>query len=171
MTTPYYVLSAVLDDLADMLIRVSPQVYVARPAPGISGAVGEQVRHTLDHISAFLTAEPGGVLSYDRRQRGTAVETDLHAAIDETLRLRELAELESTRPLDEPIVVAAKISASSAAETWSTVGRELTFVLAHTIHHEAIIALLLAIQGVQVPPRFGYAPSTPIAADVALHAA
>jgi hypothetical protein len=168
--TPFYVLSTLLDDLAELLIRVSPQVYVGRPAPGISGAVGEQVRHTLDHISAFLTAEPGSTLSYDRRHRGTSVETDLRAAIDETLRLRALAELESNRPLDEPVLIEAALSASSDVETWSTVGRELAFVLAHTIHHEAIIALLLAMQGVQVPPRFGYAPSTPIAA-ITLHAA
>jgi hypothetical protein len=171
MTTPFSVLAVLLDDLADLLIRVSPQVYVARPAPGISGAVGEQVRHTLDHISALLTAEAGEKLSYDRRQRGTTIETDLRAAIDETLRLRAQAELEANRALDEPILIAAKLSAASAVETWSTVGRELAFVLAHTIHHEAIIALLLAMQGIQVPPRFGYAPSTPVAADVTLHAA
>jgi hypothetical protein len=171
MATPFSALSDLLDDLADLLIRVSPQAYVARPAPGISGAVGEQVRHTLDHISALLTAEGGGTLSYDGRQRGTTIESDLRAAIDETLRLRALAELEAGRSLDEPILIAAKLSATSVVETWSTVGRELAFVLAHTIHHEAIIALLLAMQGIQVPPRFGYAPSTPVAADVTLHAA
>ncbi len=171
MTAPFLVLGGLLDDLADLLIRVSPQAYVARPAPGVSGSVGEQVRHTLDHVSALLTAEGGETLSYDRRRRGTSVETDLRAAMEETLRLRALAELEAGRSLEEPILIGAKLSTVEAVETWSTVGRELAFVLAHTIHHEAIIALLLAMQGVQVPPRFGYAPSTPVASDVTLQAA
>jgi uncharacterized damage-inducible protein DinB len=43
----------------------------------------------------------------------------------------------------------------------SSVGRELAFVVSHTIHHCAVIALLLRDLGVAVPPRFGYAPSTP----------
>jgi len=44
---------------------------------------------------------------------------------------------------------------------WSTSARELAFVISHTIHHQAIIAVLLASQGVAVPHRFGVAPSTP----------
>lgn len=45
---------------------------------------------------------------------------------------------------------------------WSTLARELAFVMSHTIHHQAIVALLLEQQGGGVPDeRFGYAPSTP----------
>jgi hypothetical protein len=171
MATPFFVLSDLLDGLAELLIRVSPEAYIARPVPALSGSIGEQVRHTLDHISALLTAVPGGTLSYDRRHRGTPVENSLRAALDETLRLRELVEFSAGRPLDEPVVVTAKLAASEEVESWSTIGRELAFVVAHTIHHEAIIALLLAVQGVPVPRRFGYAPSTPPAEDASRHAA
>jgi hypothetical protein len=172
MTSPFFVLTDLLDDLADLLIRMSSDLYVARPVPSISGSIGEQVRHTLDHISTLLTASASETLSYDRRHRGTAIETNLRDAIDETFRLRALVELESDRSLDEPIMVAAKVSVSSASmESWSTIGRELAFVVAHTIHHEAIIALLLASQGVPVPARFGYAPSTPLGSDVSQRAA
>jgi uncharacterized damage-inducible protein DinB len=44
---------------------------------------------------------------------------------------------------------------------WSTRARELAFVVSHTIHHQAIIALLMSFQGLAVPAQFGYAPSTP----------
>jgi uncharacterized damage-inducible protein DinB len=40
-------------------------------------------------------------------------------------------------------------------------GRELAFVINHTIHHQALIAVLLAWHGIEVAPRFGVAPSTP----------
>ena len=169
---PFLVLADLLDDLAGLLVRVGPDAYVARPAPGISGAVGEQVRHTLDHIAALLAADTRETLSYDKRRRGTAVETDPAMALDEALRLKAIVESQAERSLDEPVFVTARMSAAGAeVQGWSTTGRELAFVVAHTIHHEAIIALLLAIQGIQVPPRFGYAPSTPVAPPVKLHAA
>jgi len=44
---------------------------------------------------------------------------------------------------------------------WSTLGRELAFVNSHTIHHQALIAVLLELSGVQVPDHLGLAPSTP----------
>jgi hypothetical protein len=170
--SPFLAVADLLDGLAGLLVRVSPEAYVARPAPGISGAVGEQVRHTLDHIAVLLSADTRETLSYDRRRRGTAVETDPTMALDETLRLKALVQSHAARSLDEPVFVASRLSAAGAeVQGWSTIGRELAFVVAHTIHHEAIIALLLAFQGIQVPPRFGYAPSTPVAPPVKLHAA
>jgi hypothetical protein len=45
---------------------------------------------------------------------------------------------------------------------WSTFARELAFVVSHTIHHQAIIGLLMAIHGRPVPDRFGHSPSTPV---------
>jgi hypothetical protein len=42
----------------------------------------------------------------------------------------------------------------------TTVGREFAFVLSHTVHHNALIAVIAKLLGVQVPERFGYAPST-----------
>ena len=43
----------------------------------------------------------------------------------------------------------------------STLRRELAFVISHTVHHQALIAMLLAVAGLQVPESFGLAPSTP----------
>jgi uncharacterized damage-inducible protein DinB len=43
----------------------------------------------------------------------------------------------------------------------STLGRELAFAIQHTIHHAALIGVLLDQLGMAVPADFGYAPSTP----------
>jgi uncharacterized damage-inducible protein DinB len=51
--------------------------------------------------------------------------------------------------------------AEDAVTGWSTLARELAFVVSHTIHHQAIIGLLLAVHGHTVPDRFGHSPSTP----------
>ena len=159
---PSWGLWRVLDELESVLLEASPDVYCARFASDLSGSIGEHVRHGLDHVSALLTADSSTTLSYDRRHRGTAVETDPAEALRQIERLKGALETWSTRSLDEPIRVTSMVSSSGDAVTgWSTLARELAFVVSHTIHHQAIIGLLLAVHGRTVPERFGHSPSTP----------
>lgn len=154
-------LGHLLDQLVALLMTMDPDAYVARPVATVSGSVGEHVRHTLDHVSALLATGSTTVLSYDHRERGGQVEYSQSAAIRETLRLRAgLARFDGTA--DAPIQVATRLTqAGHTVLSWSTHARELAFVISHTIHHCALMAVLLAVQGVPVPHRFGYAPSTP----------
>jgi uncharacterized damage-inducible protein DinB len=159
---PAWELWRLLDELESLLTEVAPDAYCARFASEVSGSIGEHVRHCLDHISALLAADSSTALSYDRRQRGTAVETDPAEAVRQILRLKRGLEAWSTRSLDETIRVTSMISSSGGAVTGrSTLARELAFVVSHTIHHQAIIGVLLAIHGHAVPDRFGHSPSTP----------
>jgi hypothetical protein len=158
----FLAVEGLLDELGSVLMTLAPDTYVARPAPNVSGSIGEHVRHALDHIAALVASEPCSPLSYDHRERGTAVESDPSAALRQTFRLKAAIERWSARPVDEPIQVLSTVAASGESVAgWSTVGREVAFVLGHTIHHQAFIALLLDMQGLGVPERFGYAPSTP----------
>lgn len=164
LQAPLPALTRQLDDLVDVLIGMATEDYVARPAPGVTGSIGEHVRHALDHIAALLATDLLAPLSYDRRTRGTAIELDVSAALREIFRLQAAVERWSTRSLDDPVLVESLVS--SAGETvvaWSTLARELAFVLSHTIHHLSTIALLMDLQNIGVPERFGYAPSTPVA--------
>ena len=40
------------------------------------------------------------------------------------------------------------------------VGRQLAFLLSHTIHHCALIAVMMRLRGLATPPGFGLAPAT-----------
>jgi hypothetical protein len=42
----------------------------------------------------------------------------------------------------------------------STALRELQFLVSHTVHHYAVIALILRARGLEPGPDFGVAPST-----------
>jgi uncharacterized damage-inducible protein DinB len=162
---PVEALVRLLDDLTAVLMELPTDVYVARPAARVSGSIGGHVRHTLDHIGALLAADASSVLSYDHRQRGTAVETDPAAAVRAVLRLKAALERRVSADLASPLLVESMVTAEGqAVEGWSTLGRELAFVIGHTIHHHAIIALLLSSQGFDVPHGFGHAPSTPLRA-------
>lgn len=161
-TPPFWALWRLLDELAVLVTDMPSSVYLARPVGHVSGTIGEHVRHCLDHVDALVTADPSLRLSYDRRRRGTAVETDAAAAIAEITRLKSALYAWSFRALDEPVLVSSITTpAGDFVEGWSTLGRELASVVSHTIHHQALIGVLLAVHGRTVPDRFGFAPSTP----------
>lgn len=151
-----------LDELLRLLLTLPTEAYCARPSR-VSGSIGEHVRHLLDHVSSLVSTNPVAVLSYDHRTRGTAVESQPSAGVCELMRLDAALERWGDRNLEDPIAVAAVTSTDGRSATgWSTLARELAFVMNHTIHHQAIIALLLERLDAELPDeRFGYAPSTP----------
>ena len=159
---PVWALWKRLDEIASLLLAIRPALYTAPVEGHVSGTVGAHVRHCLDHVAALVAAEPSTILSYDRRRRGTTIEADPAAALQQILRLEAALERWSSRSLDDPVRVASLIDSSgSSIVGWSTLGRELAFVLSHTIHHQATIAAVMALHGVEAPDRFGFAPSTP----------
>lgn len=154
-------LMTLLEQLRDLITLMPPPMYLARPAARVSGSVGEHVRHGLDHVSSFAAALAGDELSYDRRLRGTTVETDPRTAVNEIERLCARLERCAPVPLDRPLTLSSLVNPATPPITMrSTVARELSFVVHHTIHHCALIALLVEWQGGRVPHGFGLAPST-----------
>jgi uncharacterized damage-inducible protein DinB len=158
---PALALAGCFRDMAALLDGTSDLDYLSRPERGVSGSVGAHVRHCLDHVRALLDAATGGLLSYDCRERDTAIEHNRTLGI---LALRQQgARLEAMAggPADQPVRLQALVdTCGGTVEVSSSLGRELVFVLQHTIHHQAIVALLLAARGIAIPPHFGYAPST-----------
>ena len=158
---PQRVLTRLLDELAAVLDRLSPSTYTARPFPAVSGSIGQHVRHILDHIASVCAAVPGIPLSYDRRERGTNVEADVDAA------LRAIGRLSASLSMlpfcdDQPMTMtSALVHGGEPLAAGTTLGRELLFVISHTIHHQALIGLLLSAADGFVPQGFGLAPATP----------
>jgi len=156
------VISRQLDGLATIVMSIGDETFVAHPIAEVSGSIGEHVRHCLDHIGALVAATAAKPLSYDRRERGSAVERDPAEALRLIMRLKSAVDRWGERTLDEPLCVTSMLTAGGEAVTgWSTLGRELAFVSSHTIHHEAMIAVLLSLAGVEIPDRLGFAPTTP----------
>ena len=160
--SPIGVLAQLLDDLSSVVANLSSEAYCAPFEGGVSGTIGEHVRHCLDHVAALLAADPTRVLSYDRRQRGTPIETSPEAALQHIFHLQSALERWPRRSLDEPVLVTSMVARDGRTVTgWSTFARELAFVVSHTTHHHATIGVLLMLQGLAVPDRFGHSPSTP----------
>ena len=153
---------ALLRELAGVVAQLSPEQYTRRADDAFfKGTVGGHVRHCLDHARSLLDGLPSGVIDYDHRVRGTTIETDPLAARDEIRRLRHLAEEAAQQSAATALrVVVMPTRDGSSMELESTLGRELAFVLSHTIHHNATIKGMAVNMGVALPTAFGYAPST-----------
>jgi uncharacterized damage-inducible protein DinB len=155
-----------LERLREMIAGLPAGAYAASPSR-VSGPVGAHVRHCLDHVRALVSVIDSNQLCYDSRLRGTRIETDPLAALEELDRLRADIEELANVPLDRPVQLSSLTDRDgSTLRVTSTFGREIAFVIQHTIHHAAIISILLDQLGVQVPKGFGYAPSTPVPALV-----
>jgi len=152
-------LCSVLLELRDFIEALNDERYVARE-PGQS-AIGSHVRHCLDHAAALISGLDRGVIDYDARRRGTSIEYSRSAASRLTAELAVKLTRVTDTMLDAAVTVQSMVTAGGPAiRTRSTFGRELVFVLSHTIHHNAMIAALARHLGVAVPERFGFAPST-----------
>jgi uncharacterized damage-inducible protein DinB len=150
-----------LRQLAELLESLSDGQYAQKPVGVVASSIGGHVRHSLDHFEALPSGLSGGGVDYDHRRRGTDVEHCRKAAL-EAIRQHEqrllaclwLSGSQSLRlsvlltPEDPPVKVT------------TTLERELAYLLSHTTHHNALIAVMARLLGVALPSRFGYAPST-----------
>lgn len=151
-----------LFELAGVIEDLDDRTYVGVRQDGVSGSIGAHVRHTIDHVAALVDGSSAGRVDYDSRRRGTVVESSRTAARAELERLAQKLQWLPDEELEAPIELLAVVDRSARrVSAFSTVARELVFVLSHTVHHQAIIALLLASAGQSTPDGFGLAPSTP----------
>ncbi|MBI5764793.1 MAG: DinB family protein [Planctomycetes bacterium] len=158
---PLAVLAVSLQQLADLLVVTSDAQYTRKPVGVIPSSLGGHVRHCLDHFEALCAGALTGVVDYDDRQRGTSVETDRIAALGAIRRLRVQIEALDESVLTKTVRVPSIIAGDGTSiETRSSLGRELAFVLSHTVHHNALVAAMCRTLGIPIPDRFGYAPAT-----------
>ena len=142
-----------------MLERLSDALY-AEPW-GSWAPVGAQYRHILEHFRSFFAGVGDARVDYDARARDERIERDRGAALEATREcLAALDALDSVP--DRPLAVQMDGGAGDERPDWrpSSAGRELQFLCSHTVHHYALIKLLLEGSGVDLGVEFGVAPST-----------
>lgn len=154
-------LIGLLHQLSSLVGSLSDEQYTRKPVGVVESSVGGHVRHNLDHIDALLGGLRAGEMSYDHRHRGTDVECDRFAALDAIGRVEreltafpwpEVRHLITLSTLVTPDLPPVRVVTSPE--------RELAFVVSHTIHHNALIRVMVRLLGEDVPADFGYAPST-----------
>jgi hypothetical protein len=132
------------------------------PGVSLSGA-GSHFRHCIDFYNCFLTEVGTGSVNYDLRTRDDMLEASRALAIEELGKiiegLRKLLLIDGSRAL-QVVLEDGAAPHVGVVRSRSSVKRELQFLLSHTIHHYALIALALRLQGFEPGEEFGLAPST-----------
>lgn len=152
--------AGIVEDLDDDLYQtVEREIFRSSP--------GAHIRHLLDHVRALFEGLETGLICYDRRMRGTAVETDRECCLVEIEGLRAtLAGYQHPDPnratvFARRVTVEQIVDPNAAPIRLESVGlRELVFVFQHSIHHAALLGARLRQAGVPVPEFFGIAPAT-----------
>jgi hypothetical protein len=145
-----------------LLTEISDVIYTRKVPEVFNASIGAHYRHCLDHFRNLSAAAATGDLNYDHRERGTLVENDRYAALNDTRELRESYERLDPALISRLLHVTCKTSYSTNGSqvSLSTVGREIMYSVAHAVHHYALIGVMGGIMGITVPPGFGVAPST-----------
>ena len=164
MTVPASVPAAIAPNLRvirqgiDLLSVLGPDSYTQRIAIAYNASIGGHVRHIIDHYQSFLAGLDAQVLDYENRARQAALEQD--PALARHLLEVIAARLANLGAKSDQSTLASCAETSSGGCVPTSVVRELEFLLSHTIHHYALMAIMCRLLGQETEPGFGVAPST-----------
>lgn len=146
---------------AERLVAQLDDDLFSKPAEGFyRSTIGGHLRHCLDHYDSFSNGIAEGRVNYDHRMRLPALESETSKAL---AKIQEVsAVLKGLSEGSPATALLIKMDCGLSAVTWqsSTVGRELQFLVSHTVHHFAMIGGICRELGVQLESEFGVAPST-----------
>ncbi len=149
-----------LDQAQRLLANMDDQVYATQSGKVFGASLGQHLRHCLDHYASFLGGLSLMKIDYDHRERDEKLETSTEYASGLMRGLKnDLLELNDRDAASEVLV---KMDCGGGDQGWyqSTLGRELQFLVSHTVHHFAMMTGMCQERGLAVERGFGIAPST-----------
>ena len=147
----------------DLLEDITDELYTSNDGKYNKSGIGRHFRHIIEHYFSLINGYTGKV-DYDARERDLRLENDrefmvtsLRGVVDSLEKLIDKPDL-----IDNKIEVRSNegIGEENSPMSESTVRRELQFLVSHTVHHYALIGLILKTMGYDPGPSFGVAPST-----------
>lgn len=153
-------LCALLEQGAELARGLEVETFAHASALAPGGSVGAHLRHVGDFVRAFLRDLDAGRIDYDRRERDERSERDATRACAELQALVQTLLARTGLAGEREVEVRSEACLFGPDWQRSTVARELGTLLSHTVHHYALIAVLLRARGLEPAPGFGVAPST-----------
>lgn len=147
----------------ELLSHVGDELYTKNNTTYSKSGIGRHFRHIIEHYFSFLETD-GLLIDYDARERNLRLETDRQLMIDRLEYVISGLQKIGDDPqlLDKAIKVRSNegIGEENSPFSESTYRRELQFLISHTVHHYALIGLILQTMGYIPDESFGVAPST-----------
>ena len=145
----------------DLLEKHDPDSFVRTDSQAFGSSIGSHFRHVLDHYKSFLNGVDTGVIDYDNRKRDTESESEIEFAKDEIRTIiDQMTALAGLEDRSVQVRVSSSVTGEEDEVSKSSLAREMQFLVSHTVHHYALIAIISRISGVEPDESFGVAPST-----------
>lgn len=153
------------DVLAQTADVVHQHVHFSSP---FNAHIGPHVRHIIEHFDALqkTLGDSGetGVLDYDARARDIRIETEPAFALSRLHGLQQWLAGPDWFDVSFNLPLAVQLRGGLQGEhnfaSQSTVGRELTFLVSHAVHHFAILQGYAKQEGLSLGAGLGKAPAT-----------
>ena len=143
-----------------LLDRLDDGLYCKPVASFYGSSVGGHLRHCIEHYLSFLSGMESGKVDYDDRKREERLEILTAEASGVLVEITNA--FNSLLEGEPPVGVLVKMDCGGDEIEWqpSTTGRELQFLVSHTVHHFAMIGGICRALEVEMGENFGVAPST-----------
>lgn len=156
-----------LQQADELLSALGAERYASRVPACFNSSPGGHLRHITDHYLGLLDGLEGGEVDYEHRARDPRVERE--AAYAAELLRSLIARLEIVAAEDRNRALRVRSESADGADAFGTeptpwgdssLLRELEFMLSHTVHHYALVAVMCRLLGHEPAADFGMAPST-----------
>lgn len=149
-----------LKQITMLLTLLSSQTKTKQRHLFVEQRIGAHVRHVHDHFRSLFVGLNSGIVDYNLRNRDSAEELDIQTSLTEHDKI--FAKLNTLDISAARIEIISEINchATENLQMASSVDRELLYLINHTIHHAAIIKLIMELGGVACPHEIGLAPGT-----------
>ena len=141
-----------------LLAALGAERYSRKHPICYNASVGGHLRHIIEHYQSFLNGLEEGEIDYEKRARDPLVENDPDYAIGTLESVAARFGEHGGSLTNRGLHLCAETTPGIATPT--SVLRELEFLLSHTIHHYALVAVMARLQGYEPESSFGIAPST-----------
>ena len=141
-----------------LLQQLGTERYSHRVPLCYNASVGGHMRHIIEHYQSFLRGLDEGDIDYEKRARDPLIENDPVYACGTLEAIADQLTDWSGVLRNNGLVLCAETTPSLTTAT--SVLRELEFLLSHTIHHYALVAVMARLQDYEPEASFGIAPST-----------
>lgn len=152
---------SVLDELVQILDQTEDEQYQMKLDVFSGSSIGMHTRHIIEFFQCLLSQSCSGVINYDNRERNHAIENSTLQAINS---LKELIKTVHDITKDQKLILRVSYSTVKNIynEVETTLFRELSYNIEHTIHHNALLRIGLGVvaPALKISDSFGVAPST-----------
>lgn len=153
-----------LEQARDIIESLTDDDYVRVIRPQFQSSIGQHMRHILDAYAALQNAIEGNAscIDYEKRTRGSGVETNLHDALTVVDDVKSWLCSLSACQLNESYEAVHQVTNAKNGRVFSstTVERELIFLISHSVHHFALLRSMLSCMSYSISSELGKANST-----------